>query len=48
MKGKVCAKVGKVTQSPRLCVSGLGGEAVVDASLGDLLRSWKRTLSGGV
>ena len=48
MKGKVCAKVGKVTKSPRLCVRGLAGGVVVDASLGDLLRSWKRTLSGGV
>jgi hypothetical protein len=26
----------------------LAGGVVVDASLGDLLRSWKRTLSGGV
>jgi phosphoribosylformylglycinamidine synthase len=48
MKGKVCAKVGRVTKSPRLCIRGLAGGVVVDASLGDLLRSWKRTLSGGV
>lgn len=48
MKGKVCAEVGKVTKSPRLCVRGLAGGVVVDASLGDLLKSWKRTLSGGV
>ncbi len=48
MKGRVCAEVGKVTKSPRLCVRGLGGDVVADAPLGDLLRSWKRTLSGGV
>jgi phosphoribosylformylglycinamidine synthase len=48
MKGKVCAKVGKATKSPRLCIKGLAGGMVVDASLGDLLKSWKRTLSGGV
>jgi phosphoribosylformylglycinamidine synthase len=48
MKGKVCSEVGRVTKSPRLCVRGLASGVVVDASLGDLLRSWKRTLSGGV
>jgi phosphoribosylformylglycinamidine synthase len=48
MNGRVCAEVGKVAKSPRLCVRGLAGGVVVDASLGDLLRSWKRTLSGGV
>jgi len=48
MKGRVCAEVGKVSKSPRLCVRGLGGEVVVDAALGDLLKSWKKTLSGGV
>jgi len=48
MKGRVCAKVGKVTKSPRLCVKGLAGGVVVDALLGDLLKSWKLTLSGGV
>ena len=48
MKGKICSEVGRVTKSPRLCVKGLAGGLVVDASLGDLLRSWKRTLSGGV
>jgi len=47
MKGKVCAKVGKVTRSPRLCVTGLAGRVVVDAPLRDLLAGWKRTLNGG-
>jgi hypothetical protein len=48
MKGKTCAQVGRVTKSPRLCVRGLAGGVVMDASLGDLLKSWKRTLSSGV
>jgi phosphoribosylformylglycinamidine synthase len=48
MKGRVCAEVGKVSKSPRLCAKGLSGEVVVDVALGDLLKSWKRTLSGGV
>jgi phosphoribosylformylglycinamidine synthase len=48
MKGVVCAEVGKVTKSPRLCAKGLAGGVVVDASLDDLLKSWKRTLSSGV
>lgn len=47
MKGKVCAQIGKVTENPRLRIKGLNGEIVVDASLEDLLASWKRTLSGG-
>ena len=48
MKGRFCAEVGRVTKSSRLRVRGLAGGVVVDASLSDLLRSWKRTLSGGV
>jgi len=48
MKEKVCAKIGRVTQTPRLCIYGLDGEVVVDSSLSDLLASWKRTLSSGV
>ena len=48
MKGKVCAEIGKVAKAPRLCVYGLDGTIVVDASLNQLLSSWKRTLSGGV
>jgi len=48
MKGKVYAEMGKVTKTPRLCVYGLEGEVVVDAALGNLLASWKRTLSSGV
>jgi phosphoribosylformylglycinamidine synthase len=48
MRDKVCAEIGKVTKNMRLCIYGLNGEVVVDASLGDLLASWKRTLSSGV
>jgi len=47
MKGKVYAEIGRVTKTPRLCISGLKGEVTVDAAINDLLMSWKRTLSGG-
>jgi len=45
IKGKSCARVGKVTQELRLCIRGLDRKVAVDASLDELLRSWKRTLS---
>jgi phosphoribosylformylglycinamidine synthase len=48
MKGKAYAEIGRVTKSPRFYISGLGGRVVVDASVRDLLGSWKRTLSSGV
>jgi len=48
MKGKVCAEIGKVTKNSKLTVYGLDGTVVVDASLADLRRSWKETLSSGV
>jgi len=48
MNGKVCAEIGRVTKTLRLCVHGLNGEVVVEASVGDLLASWKRPLSRGV
>jgi len=48
MRGKVYAEIGKVTKTSRLCIYGLNGEIVVDASLTDLLASWKQTLSRGV
>jgi phosphoribosylformylglycinamidine synthase len=48
MDGKVYAEIGRVTKNPRLCVYGLNGEVIVDASLKDLLASWKRTFSGGI
>jgi phosphoribosylformylglycinamidine synthase II len=48
MKGKVCAEIGRVTNKSKLIVNGLGGTVVVDASLTDLRRNWKETLSSGV
>ncbi|MGB8780075.1 MAG: phosphoribosylformylglycinamidine synthase subunit PurL [Candidatus Bathyarchaeia archaeon] len=45
MGGRVFAEIGRVTKSPRLCVTGLAGKVVVDVSLTDLVASWKRTLS---
>jgi phosphoribosylformylglycinamidine synthase II len=48
MKGKVCAEIGRVTKNPKLTVTGLGGTVVVNASLADLRRSWKETLSSEV
>ncbi|MGQ9506808.1 MAG: phosphoribosylformylglycinamidine synthase subunit PurL [Candidatus Bathycorpusculaceae bacterium] len=47
-KGLAYAEIGKVTKAPRLCVYGLNDEVIVDASLNDLLASWKKTLSSGV
>jgi len=46
MKGKKCAKIGKVTQDEKLLIHGLDGKVAVDASLADLRKSWKKTLSG--
>jgi phosphoribosylformylglycinamidine synthase len=48
MKGKVCAEIGRVTKSPRLCIYGLNGEVVVNASLSNLMACWKRTFNGEV
>ncbi|UCF44720.1 MAG: phosphoribosylformylglycinamidine synthase subunit PurL, partial [Candidatus Bathyarchaeota archaeon] len=48
MKGKVYAEIGRVTKNPKLTVNGLDGTVVVNASLTDLRRSWKETLSSGV
>jgi phosphoribosylformylglycinamidine synthase len=48
MKGTVFSQIGRVTKSASLCVRGLGGKTVIDASLRDLFRSWKGTLSAGV
>jgi phosphoribosylformylglycinamidine synthase II len=46
MKGKACAKIGKVTKDEKLLIHGLNRKIVVDAPLAELLRSWKKTLSG--
>ncbi|MEM3464736.1 MAG: AIR synthase-related protein, partial [Candidatus Bathyarchaeia archaeon] len=47
-KGLPCAEIGRVTKTPRLRVYGLNNEIVVDASLNDLLASWKRTFGSWV
>jgi hypothetical protein len=47
MKGKAYAEIGKVTKTPRLCIHGLSSKIIVDASLEDLMSSWKQTLSSG-
>ncbi len=48
MKGTVFSQIGRVTKTASLCVRGPSGKTVIDASLGDLFRSWKGTLSAGV
>ena len=48
MKGKDCAEIGKVTNNPKLTITGLNATKIVDASLSDLRKSWKKTLSSGV
>jgi len=47
MKGRNCAEIGKVTKTHRLTVHGMDGTVIVDASLTDLLKRWKQTLSSG-
>jgi len=47
MKGKSCAEVGRVTKASRLRICGLSGKVAVDAELGDLMSSWKRTFGSG-
>jgi phosphoribosylformylglycinamidine synthase len=48
VKGKACSEIGKVEKHSKLIVYGLDGAVAVDASLADLRRSWKETLSSGV
>jgi phosphoribosylformylglycinamidine (FGAM) synthase-like enzyme len=48
MKGKVCAEIGKVTETSMLRVRGLEGALRLDTSLEDLRKSWKATFSSGV
>ncbi len=45
MNGAVCAEIGKVVKDSLLIAYGLDGAVVVEASLKDLLGSWKETLS---
>ncbi len=46
MKGKGCALIGKVIKDEKLLIHGLNKKVVVDASLAELRRCWKKTLSG--
>ncbi|MCW4025827.1 MAG: phosphoribosylformylglycinamidine synthase subunit PurL [Candidatus Bathyarchaeota archaeon] len=48
MKGKVCSQIGVVTKEPKLKITGLNGETIVEASLPELMHSWKRTLNSEV
>ena len=48
MRGVVCAEIGRVTRNPKLTINSLKGTIKVEASLADLRRSWKETLSSGV
>jgi phosphoribosylformylglycinamidine synthase len=46
MRGKGCAHIGKVTGEQKLVIYGLNRKIVVNATLAELRRSWKKTLSG--
>ena len=46
MKGKNCAKIGKVTRDEKLLIYGLNQKIVVEASLAKLRYSWKKTFCG--
>ena len=46
MKGKGCVLIGKVTKDEKLLIHGLNKKIVVDASLAELRRAWKKTFSG--
>ncbi|TRO43675.1 phosphoribosylformylglycinamidine synthase, partial [Candidatus Bathyarchaeota archaeon] len=48
MKDVVCAKIGRVTKNAKFSVQGLNGATIVEASIADLRKSWKGTLSSGV
>jgi phosphoribosylformylglycinamidine synthase len=48
MKGKMCAQIGKVIKEEKLLIQGLNQKIVVDASIDELRRTWKKTLSGEV
>lgn len=48
MKGVIFSRIGKVTKTSNLCIRGLTKKIVVDASLDDLVKSWKETFGGEV
>jgi phosphoribosylformylglycinamidine synthase len=45
MKGIDCAQIGTVTKNPQLKIAGLKVKTIVDASVSELRKAWKRTLS---
>ncbi len=47
MKGVPYAEIGNVTKMPRFTVQGLKGKIVVDATVNEMLESWKRPLRSG-
>jgi len=47
-KGSACGEIGRVSRTSRLLIRGFSGRMLVDASLNDLMASWKRTLSSEV
>ena len=48
MKGKIFAKIGKTTKKPKFSVKGLKGKRIIDTSINNLQKSWKKTLSSEV
>ncbi len=45
LAGQPCARVGVVTDAPRLHVTGVAGAVVIDADVLDLKRDWRRVLA---
>jgi phosphoribosylformylglycinamidine synthase len=48
MAGNAYAEIGKVTKAQRVLSHGLNGKTAIDATLSELVASWKQTLSGGI
>jgi phosphoribosylformylglycinamidine synthase II len=47
MKGQVLSEIGRVTRENNVLIHGLSGQTVVDASLKDLMVTWKQALGMG-
>ena len=45
MKGTVCSEIGKITKKTDLSIKGLHGELIINITLKNLLKKWKKTLS---
>ncbi|MBS7660121.1 phosphoribosylformylglycinamidine synthase subunit PurL [Candidatus Bathyarchaeota archaeon] len=48
MHGVVYSRIGRVVKEPRLCIYGLNGDVIVDASLSELVACWKSFLGGDI